>query len=73
MVRFLQQDPMDLPPESPMDDLSQLFCCVPVFLLWFGPGALVVFCLGFDGCERIRSLWHRPPTSHRDPPVMPSV
>lgn len=41
-----------------MSDTMNLLCCIPVFLLWFGPGALAVFCLGFNGCAHIQSRWN---------------
>jgi hypothetical protein len=41
-----------------MSDTLNLICCLPIFLLWFGPGLLVVFCLVFDGCARI-DAWRR--------------
>jgi hypothetical protein len=38
-----------------MSDSLNLLCCLPVFLIWFGPGLLIAFCLVFDGCARIKA------------------
>jgi hypothetical protein len=43
-----------------MWSLIDLFCCLPVLLMWLAPAAILLFCVGFGGCSRL-GRWLRAP------------
>lgn len=42
-----------------MSATTEALCCVPVLLIWLGPLALLLGCLAFGGCAKLKSLLTR--------------